>query len=73
MACTHPKFESYWEHMGNIKNNLGSKVYNKVESIKSDIEDYWKIWASNYSTKATETMRKRIDASILLKGKRTGY
>ena len=52
---------------------MGSKVYNKIESIKSDIEDYWKIWASNYSTKAIETMRKRIDACILLKGKRTGY
>ena len=55
--------------MGNIKNNLGSKVYNKVESIKSDIEDYWKIWASNYSTKAIKAMRKRIDECILLKGK----
>ena len=62
--------ENIW---GNIKNNLGSKVYNKIESIKSDIEDYWKIWASNYSTKAIETMKKRIDACILLKGKRTGY
>ena len=31
--------ESIW---GNIKNNFGSKVYNKIESIKSDIEDYGK-------------------------------
>ena len=62
--------ENIW---GNIKNNLGSKVYNKIESIKSDIEDYWKIWASNYSTKAIEKMRKRIDAYILLKGKKTWY
>ena len=59
--------------MGKQKNNLGSKVYNKVESIKSDIEDYWKIWVSNYSTKAIEIMRNWIDACILLKGKRTGY
>ena len=63
-------FENIWV---NIKNSLGSKVYNKVKLIKSDIEDYWKIWASNYSTKAIEIMWKRIDAYILLKGIRTGY
>ena len=62
--------ENIW---GNIKNNLRSKVYNKNESIKPDIEDYWGIWESNYSTKAIETMRKRIDACILLKEKRTVY
>ena len=62
--------ENIW---GNIKNYLGSKVYNKVESISSDIEDCWKIWASNYSTKCIKTMMKKFDAWILLKGKRTGY
>ena len=62
--------ENIW---GSIKNNSRSKVYNKIESIKPDIEDYWGIWASNYSTNAIETMRKRIDACILLKEKRTGY
>ena len=49
--------ENIWE---NIKNNLGSKVYNNVESVKSNIEDYWKIWASNYSTKTIETMREKM-------------
>ena len=49
--------ENIW---GNIKNNLGSKVYNKIESIKSDIEDYWKIWASNYSTKQLRQWGKEL-------------
>ena len=55
-----PKLNPIENIWGNIKNNLGSKVYNKIESIKSDIEDYWKIWASNYSTKAIETIRKEL-------------
>ena len=45
---------------GEIKNNLGSKIYNKVESIKSDIEDYWKIWASNYSIKQLRQWGKEL-------------
>ena len=48
--------ENIW---GNIKNNLRSMVYNKIESIKPDIKDYWGIWASNYSIKAIEKIEEK--------------
>ena len=62
--------ENVW---ANIKYKLGGNVYKKIQSLKSDIEEYWISCATHLSSIVGDSMRKRIDAWILNKGKRTGY
>ena len=62
--------ENVW---ANIKYKLGGNVYKKIQSLKSDIEEYWISCVIHLSSIVGDSMRKRIDAWILNKGKRTGY
>ena len=62
--------ENVW---ANIKYKLGGNVYKKIQSSKSDIEEYWISCATHLSSIFGDSMRKRIDAWILNKGKITGY
>ena len=62
--------ENFW---ANIKYKLGGNVYKKIQSLKLDIEEYWMSCAIHLSSIVGDSMRKRIDAWILNKGKRTWY
>ena len=62
--------ENVW---ANIKYKLGGNVYKKIHSLKSDIEECWISCATHLSSIVGDSMRKRINAWILKKGKRTGY
>ena len=62
--------ENIW---ANIKNKLGSRVYNNKDTLEADIKYYWNVNAKDYSEIVVHLMRKRINASILKGGKRTGY
>ena len=61
--------ENVW---ANIKYKLKNNVYKKIHSLKSDIEEYWISCATHLSSILGDSIRKRIDAWILNKGKRTG-
>ena len=62
--------ENVWS---NIKYKLGGNVYKKIQSLKSDIEEYWISCATHLSNIVDDSIRKRIDAWILNKGKRIVY
>ena len=50
--------EIFW---ANIKNKLGSNVYNKIQSLKSDIDEYWISSATHLNSIIGYSMRKIID------------
>ena len=60
--------ENVW---ANTKYKLGGNVYKKIQSLKSDIEEYWISCVTHLSSIVSDSMRKRIDAWILNKGKKT--
>ena len=57
----------------NIKNKLGTRVYNNKDTLEVDIKYYCNVYAKDYSEIVVHSMKKRIDACILKGRKRTGY
>ena len=61
--------ENVW---ANIKYKFGV-MHKKIQSFKSDIEEFWISCAAHLSCIIENFVRKRIDESILNKGKRTRH
>ena len=51
--------ENVW---ANIKFKLGGNAYKKIQSLKSDIEEYCTSCATHLSSIVGDSMRLRIDA-----------
>ena len=63
-------FENVW---ANIKYKLRGNADKMIQSLKSDIEQYWISCSTHWSSIIGDFIRKRIDLFILNKGKRTWY
>ena len=57
----------------NITSKLGPEWSNNKDTLEADIKYYWDLYAKDYSEIVVHSMRKRIDACILKRGKRVGY
>ena len=51
--------ENVW---ANTKYKVGGNVYKKIQSLKSDIEEFWISCETHLSSIVGDSMRKRIDA-----------
>ena len=58
--------------LANIKYKLSGNVYRKIQSLKSNIEEYCISCATHLSSIIDDFLRKWIEAWILSKGKRRG-